>query len=141
MEKKCMKCGSVNIIKNGIVFGSQRYKCKNCGYQFTKLSPAGKPIFSKLISHELYLSGVSMRTIAHIVGVTPQSVSRWIRKWHPAYMDDIGNKETLFSANRKNLLDCLDINAEDRLLVSSTDLPSGAKFNIVIQLPPEPQKH
>lgn len=34
--EKCYKCGSKQIVKNGKVFGGQRYKCKACGYQFTK---------------------------------------------------------------------------------------------------------
>lgn len=141
MEIKCMNCGSAHVIKNGKVFGWQRYKCKQCGYQFTKMAPAGKPLFIKLVSHGLFVSGLSMREIARIVGVTAQSVSRWIRKWHPAYMADIGNKETIYSASRDNLLDCLDIREKEELLVSSTVLPSGAKFNIVIQLPPYSEKH
>lgn len=135
MDIKCHKCGSEDIIKNGRVFGWQRYKCKCCGYQFSKTAPAGKPVHLKLIAHGLFMAGLSMREIAFIVGVTAQSVSRWIRKWHLAYMTDIGNKETLFAADKNNLLDCLEINDEDRLLISSTVLPSGAKFNIVIQLP------
>ena len=135
MEIKCPKCSGGHIIKNGRVFGWQRYKCKVCGYQFTKISPAGKPIFIKLVCHSLYLSGLSMRRIASVVGVTAQSVSRWIRKWHMAYMADIGEKEKLFLADRDNLLDCLDIDKKDRLLVSTTELPSGARYSIVIRLP------
>ena len=135
MEIRCPKCNTQQIIKNGKVFGWQRYKCKTCGYQFTKVSPAGKPIFIKLVSHNLYLSGLSMRKIASIVGVTAQSVSRWIKWWHTSYMAEIGAKETLFSANRDNLLDCLDINKNDNLLVSTSELPSGARYSIVIRLP------
>lgn len=141
MEIKCKTCGSAHIIRNGKVFGWQRYKCKQCGCQFTKMAPSGKPLFIKLVSHGLFVSGLSMREIARIVGVTAQSVSRWIRKWHPAYMADIGNKETIYSASRDNLLDCLDIRENEELLVSSTVLPSGAKFNIVIQLPPHRSEH
>ncbi len=141
MEFKCIKCGSNIIIKNGKVFGWQRYKCKSCGYQFTKTSPAGKPVQIKLITHELFMAGLSMREIAYIVGVTPQSVSRWIRKWHTAYLHDVGNKESIFSANSENLIDTLGLRKKDKLLVSTFSLPSGAKFNMVITLPNNPQKH
>lgn len=137
MPIKCLKCGAENAVKNGKVFGWQRYKCKICGYQFTKAAPAGKPVFIKIICHNLYMSGLSMREIAAIVGVTAQSVSRWIRKWHGAYMSEIGDHEILYNASRNNLLDCLNVKENEDLLVSSRQLPSGAKFNIVVQLPPK----
>ena len=101
---KCLKCGESHFVKNGTVFGSQRYKCKVCGYQFTKLTPAGKSIFIKLISHALYLSGMSMRQIAPIVGVTGQSVARWMKKWHPAYMNEIGDKSQILEVKAKDLV-------------------------------------
>lgn len=69
MELKCRKCGATEAIKNGRVFGWQRHKCKACGYQFTKTSPAGKPVHIKLICHELFMAGLSMREIAKIVGL------------------------------------------------------------------------
>ena len=135
MQLKCRKCGSDKIVKNGKVFGWQRHKCKDCGYQFTKTSPAGKPLQIKLIAHELYVAGLSMREIASIVGVTPQSVSRWIRKWHLAYLHDIGDKENISVINGRNLTDILEIKGHDKLLTSTINMPSGAKFNIVIKLP------
>jgi transposase len=30
----CKHCGEAKIIKNGIIRGKQRYKCKKCGYNF-----------------------------------------------------------------------------------------------------------
>ena len=141
MKPKCIKCGNNQIIKNGYVFGGQRYKCKNCGYQFTKMTDAGKPLYIKLMSHGLYMSGLSMREIARIVGVTAQSISRWIRKWQPTYMEDIGEKATLYSATKDNLTDCLNIKEDEELLINSMILPSGAKYNVVIQLPPHLRKH
>ena len=30
----CKKCGSVNYVKNGYVYGKQRYKCKECGHNY-----------------------------------------------------------------------------------------------------------
>lgn len=138
MEKtklKCLKCGSTSYVKNGVVFGHQRYYCKACGYQFTKNAPAGKSIFIKLIAHTLYLSGLSMRQVAPIVGVTVQSVSRWIKKWHPAYMTEIGNKSFIYHTNTENLAFDLQLKKEDNLMVVSTKLPSGAICHSVIQLP------
>jgi transposase-like protein len=32
---KCTKCQSGHYVKNGIIRGRQRYKCKDCGNNFT----------------------------------------------------------------------------------------------------------
>ncbi len=31
---KCVKCASENIYKNSFISEKQRYKCKDCGYNF-----------------------------------------------------------------------------------------------------------
>lgn len=135
MQIKCIKCGSIKCIKNGVVFGSQRYKCKTCDYQFTKVAPAGKPLFLKLICHTLYVSGLSMRQIANLVGVTAQSVSRWIKKWHPAYMIEVGEKSNVYKTQKENLLNNLKIKENVNLMVTTTNLPSGTKIHIIVEMP------
>ncbi len=132
---KCMKCGGTKAVKNGIVFGQQRYKCTGCGYQFTKEAPAGKPIYLKLICHGLFMSGLSMRDIAKIVGVTAQSVSRWIKKWHSAYMTELGKHQTINVVPTDKLSNTLSDGKKERFLVISTTLPSGVKYNIVVEQP------
>lgn len=132
---KCIKCGSTSFVKNGTVFGTQRFLCKSCGYQFTKGAPAGKSIFVKLIAHSLFLSGLSMRAVGPIVGVTVQSVSRWLKKWHPTYMREIGAKSQISNTNKKELLSHLNLDEDDEIMVISTPLPSGATIHSVIQIP------
>ena len=39
----CLKCGCSESTKAGFTRDFQRYKCKNCGYQFTTDKPRGKP--------------------------------------------------------------------------------------------------
>lgn len=135
MQIKCRKCGETAIIKNGLVFAKQRYKCKKCGYQFTKLAPAGKPLFIKMVSHSLYVCGLSMRQIADILGVTAQSVSRWIQKWHAAYVFDMEDKTKLYTTTGANISNFLQIKTEEKVLISTTVLPSGARFSMIVQLP------
>ena len=60
MELKCLKCGSEGAYKYGHMKGYQRYRCKNCGYQFTKTTPRGRPEKDKILALILYLSGLSM---------------------------------------------------------------------------------
>ena len=66
----------------------QRYKCKNCGYQYTKTTPRGKPEEDKILALILFSSGLLMRATAKIVGVTTQSVMRWIRQMHNKFITE-----------------------------------------------------
>lgn len=88
MEIVCTKCGSKACVKNGRLHNSQRYKCKSCGYQFTKLTPRGKPKQDKILALVLYLSGLSMRMTAKIVGVSTQTIVRWLKNWNENHVKD-----------------------------------------------------
>ena len=57
----CRKCGSEAFTKNGVIAGTQRYECKQCGSQFTRETPHGKPMKDKVLALVLYLSGLSMK--------------------------------------------------------------------------------
>ena len=84
----CCKCGFEAFVKNGFVAGSQRYKCKHCGFQFTRETPHGKPMKDKILALILYLSGLSMNMIGKIVGVSTQSVMRWINMFYEKFADN-----------------------------------------------------
>lgn len=131
----CPKCCSKKCIKNGHIFGWQRYKCKECKYQFTKPSPKGKPLHLHMSVHLLYVFGLSMRNIAKTVGLSAQSVSRWIRKWHQAFVFEVGTGETFFKTSRDELSERLGISEKAKILVSSRTLSSGAKIHVLVQLP------
>lgn len=133
--QKCYKCGSKQIVKNGKVFGWQRYKCKDCGYQFTKIAPAGKPIHIKLLTHTLYSSGFSMRQIASIIGVTAQSISRWIKKWHSTYKEEMSSTENFMKVNSDDLLKIMNMRQNDKYIVLRDVLSSGAEVYITVKLP------
>ena len=86
MELICKKCGSTAYHKSGHIHGKQRYKCKQCGHQYTKTTPQGKPERDKIISLVLVLSGLSMNATAKIIGVSTQTVMRWIRKMYDKFI-------------------------------------------------------
>ncbi len=92
---KCRKCGSEAFVKNGFMAGAQRYKCKYCGFQFTRETPHGKPMKDKILALVLYLSGLSMNMIGKIIGVSSQSVMRWIRMFHGKYITDNSSLSTI----------------------------------------------
>ena len=87
-QLKCPKCNKNYFVKNGNVHGLQRYKCKNCGFNFTqttdlnKLHPLAKSLELREIAINIYLKGNSFRDIAEILNykVTWQSISRWVKK-------------------------------------------------------------
>ncbi len=84
----CRKCGSEAFVKNGFMAGAQRYKCKHCGFQFTRETPHGKLMKDKILDLILYLSGLSMNMIGKIVGVSTQSVMRWINIFYEKFTNN-----------------------------------------------------
>lgn len=76
----CPKCKSENKVKNGIVRGLQRYKCKNCSCNYTKSNPRGYPKWMRKRALQLYLEGVGFRGIGRLLNVTNVTVLNWIRE-------------------------------------------------------------
>lgn len=95
MELVCRKCGSTAAHKSGMINGVQRYKCKQCGYQYTKTTPQGKPAKDKLLALLFCFSGLSMNVSAKIIGVTAQSVMRWVRQSEKDYKAEMSHKEKI----------------------------------------------
>ena len=75
----CKFCESSHFFKSGFVRGLQRYKCKNCGKNFTLTPPRGVPEKEKLKALVLYASGLSMNRIAQLFGVSTVAILKWIR--------------------------------------------------------------
>ncbi len=78
---ECKKCGGKEHNKNGFVKGHQRYKCKNCGYQFVPTLQKGFDEQTKLMVCLLYINGLSFRTIARLLHTSATSVLSWVRKF------------------------------------------------------------
>lgn len=78
---QCPKCGSERKVKSGFMKGIQRYKCKECGCQYTRSTPRGAPLKTRLMAVYLYTHGLSMNAIAKLLGVSTPGVLRWIKKF------------------------------------------------------------
>ncbi len=77
---KCAECNSEEKVKNGFVKGIQRYKCKECGYNYTVEKRSGE--YSKETKRKalhLYLEGLGFRSIGRFLGVSNVSILNWIR--------------------------------------------------------------
>ncbi|MFM7468390.1 MAG: hypothetical protein ACKO37_02675 [Vampirovibrionales bacterium] len=76
----CPKCGSQEKAKAGFVKGVQRWQCKNCPCKYTRSTPKGLGHKRWAFAEELYASGVSMRRIGQLVGVSTVAVLKHMRK-------------------------------------------------------------
>ncbi|MDD2338889.1 MAG: IS1 family transposase [Methanosarcina sp.] len=78
----CPRCNSSTHKKNGIVFGRQRYKCHDCGYNYTvEVKSTASPPSVKGQALHLYLEGLGFRSIGRFLGVSHVSVQKWIKKF------------------------------------------------------------
>ena len=85
MGLRCKRCGSGEHVKNGLMRGKQRYRCRACGLNFTDTPPRGMPLRVKVTAVLLYLSGLSMNRTAKLLGVSTPSVMTWIEQFAEAY--------------------------------------------------------
>jgi len=74
----CPKCGSEDCVKDGIVNGRQRYRCKKCVYRHT-VSYRGKHPNLKRKALELYLEGLGFRSIGRFLRCSHVAVYNWIK--------------------------------------------------------------
>ena len=75
----CPACGGTAVIRSGHACGRQRWRCEGCGRQFTRTTPRGKPEAMKREAVSLYGTGLSPNAIGKRLGVSAQSVMRWVR--------------------------------------------------------------
>lgn len=78
----CKNCQSVKVVKNGIVRKAQRYRCKDCGYNFIagdRRSNRDTEV-KKALSVILYSLGkVSFGFLGKLFGVARSTTYKWIR--------------------------------------------------------------
>jgi transposase-like protein len=76
------RCKSSNHTKNGLVCGRQRYKCYDCGYNYSvEIKSNAFPISVKREALQLYLEGLGFRSIGRFLGTSHVSVQKWIKKF------------------------------------------------------------
>ena len=78
MGLRCKRCGSGEQVRNGLMRGRQRYRCKACGLNFTATPPRGMPPAMKATAVLPCVSGLSMNRTAKLLGVSTPSVMAWI---------------------------------------------------------------
>ena len=79
MIMNCPKCSNEYCVKAGFNHSRQRYKCNNCGRQFTQTED--KNATKRAFALYLYAIGLSMNAIGRMLGVSPSTVLYWIRNF------------------------------------------------------------
>ena len=90
----CPKCTHQHVVKAGKIGGKQRWRCRGCGYQWTRTTPRGRPLWQKSLAVFLYCHGVSMNALGKMFGVRTSSVLKWIRRYataHAVKPEPVGN--------------------------------------------------
>ena len=77
----CRKCGSSENVKNGKRNDAQCYKCKICGFQYTREDTKGRCEAERNKAIALYLLGLSMRAIALLFHVNVTTILYWVRNF------------------------------------------------------------
>jgi transposase-like protein len=107
----CKKCGSSKSVKNGFVKDEQRYKCRECLFNFIE---GDKRIKYSSEDHlkviKLYLENCGIRTIERLTGIRNSQISKWIENV-ASYVKD----EFLKAQNNLNRIEDIDIVEIDEL--------------------------
>ena len=80
----CKKCGSEKSVRNGVVGGKQRYRCKECGYNYREGDGRTneKVAARKALCTLLYaMAKGSYRMMGKILGIDHTLIYRWIRAY------------------------------------------------------------
>ena len=84
----CPKCNCSKRVKSGKIRERQRYKCKECGCNYTvELKSTAKSKLQKKQALHLYLEGLGFRSIGRFLGVSNVSVLNWIRDFGKKVQD------------------------------------------------------
>ncbi len=105
---RCPKCQSSACVKDGIIKEKQRFKCKECTYRYT-VSHRGISNDVRRQAVQLYLSGLSFRSISKLLQCSHVTVSQWINEYGET-LKSIRSPLEIKVIKTKNLQDCIHSN-------------------------------
>jgi len=78
----CPRCHSIRVVKSGHHHGKQRWLCRRCRYQFTRVDPpAEADDQTKRAAVTLYGHGLSLRCVGRLLATSAHSVIRWVTEY------------------------------------------------------------
>ena len=82
MIDHCPKCKSTERVKNGHIKGRPRFRCKECGYDYTVMQKSTSvPTDKKRLALQMYLEGLGFNSIGRILNVSHVAVMKWIQRY------------------------------------------------------------
>ena len=82
---QCPKCQSSHNVKNGIVNERQRYKCKDCGCNYTfDYAHFAEKESKRRLGLSMYLEGLGFHSIGRLLKVSHVTVINWVKKYGSA---------------------------------------------------------
>ena len=93
MLENCPRCKGTSKVKDGVIKGKQRYKCKECNFRYTSEDKTEKRNALKRQSLELYLEGLGFRSIGRFLKISHVSVYNWIKSYGEK-IDNLRKKES-----------------------------------------------
>ncbi len=76
---ECVYCKSEKVVKNGVLYGCQRYLCKDCKKNFRPRVPKYSVEQRKRVVRA-YLNGVGFRAIGRIESISHVLIFKWVKK-------------------------------------------------------------
>jgi hypothetical protein len=68
-------------MKSGFNHGHQRYKCKDCGYHYSKATRDRYPKEVRECALKMVADGMGFRQVERALGVSNVTVMQWVRKY------------------------------------------------------------
>jgi transposase-like protein len=122
---RCPRCRASKIVKNGKIISQQRYLCKECNYHFT-VNKLGKRVDNNYIvkALQLYLEGLGISEIEKYVGVSRNTIRKWIKRFENLIVEVRKNQCNINVVNLQDLIVFLKEKNEPGLILFSL----GNKF-------------
>lgn len=108
---QCPACKSKNFTKNGFVLNKQRFKCLQCGCNFTQSRKGRLDEKLKFLSLDLYRRGYDYRTIAQVLEVSSTTVYKWVKEMPPEERMEVRKGEKIYRVPLFQVRDFLQKNS------------------------------
>ena len=132
----CPKCQAEAVKKNGIVFGSQRYRCKVCGFQFIPNALHGRAVEDRATAIALCHLGVSKQRVAQILSTTPTTITRWFHEMPTTLPFRFRTKSIIRRIEESSLRSYLkDLYVQDKsdFLIARHTFPSRVEVDLILK--------
>jgi transposase-like protein len=101
---KCFKCYSVSCIKNGFVRNKQRYRCKQCCFNFIEVDDRNKyDNKTRNLAIRMCLNNCGFRRISEILGVPLSTNFSWVKKACQIVDEMVGLDKKRFKLHHTNI--------------------------------------